>query len=1106
MPSPLLLRLALLAALFASSSVRADDNVDYAKQIKPVLHERCYACHGALKQEGGLRLDTAALAIQGGDSGAALVPGNAAESVLLQRVSARDESERMPPEGEPLTPAQIEALRRWIEQKAPAPADEQPEADPRRHWAFQSPVRPPVPVVRNEAWRRNPSDAFLAAEHERHGLTPQAPADRLGWLRRVTLDLTGLPPSRAEMEAFRADDSAEAYDRVVDRLLASPQYGERWGRHWMDIWRYSDWWGLGAEVRNSQKHIWHWRDWIIESLNADVGYDQMLREMLAADELYPDDLDRLRAGGFLARQYFKFNRTTWLDGVVEHTAKAMLGLTANCAKCHDHKYDPLSQQEYYQLRAFFEPYQIRTDFVPGQTTVEKDGIPRPFDCNLDQKTYLHVRGDESKPDEGRVIVPGVPSFLPQETLRIESIALPPVATRPGLRAFVVEAHRAAADKAIAAARTELESARRRLQESELAAANVPAKEEPPSAEPKTLIEDRFTADRPDLREPRSGVWKQESDRLVQTQTGATRAALRWKIAPPRDFEARLRYIPRGGETWKSVGIAFDVAGPEQEVLAYLSSYAGGPKAQVSYRAGGGPVYPAEGAQGRPIPLDEPHELVLRVRDTLINLTVDGQESVAYRLPIPRQDGPLELIAFDARAEFLSFELRTLPMGVPLREPAAKGSAKGKPTGPLPVDQAQLAVMIAEKALLATEAERASVDARAAADVARFPATGSVDAGPAIRAAVEAERRAAIARADEAVSRAELALVQAPTEEAGKAKREEAEKGLAKAKEALDAARKALETPGVAYAELAGAYKTLESNVETEESRSKPFPTTSSGRRAALARWMTDPRHPLTPRVAVNHIWSRHMGRPLVATVFDFGRKGAAPTHPELLDWLAVEFVESGWSMKHLHRLIVTSQAYRLSSSSVGAEAANRVADAENRYYWRGNPIRMEAQVVRDSLLSLAGELDLTRGGPSIPVKEESRRRSLYYVHSHNEHQTFLSIFDDANVLDCYRRAESIVPQQALALENSEVALAMAERIADRIAKEGCAEADDEFVREAFLVTLNIEPSDDERTLLRAALVQLTATSREQKRPMPERQARVSLVHALLNHNDFVTIR
>ena len=184
-------------------------------------------------------------------------------------------------------------------------------------------MRPPLPEVKNAAWVRNPIDAFIAAEHERAGLTPQPRPTSGLLLRRVYLDLIGLPPTRDELRRFLADESPDAYEKVVDRLLASPQYGERWGRHWMDIWRYSDWWGLGAEVRNSQKHIWHWRDWIIESLNADMGYDEMVRQMLAADELYPNDLDKLRATGFLARQYFKFNRTTWLDETVEHTSQGV---------------------------------------------------------------------------------------------------------------------------------------------------------------------------------------------------------------------------------------------------------------------------------------------------------------------------------------------------------------------------------------------------------------------------------------------------------------------------------------------------------------------------------------------------------------------------------------------------------------------------------------------------------------------------------------------------------------------------------------------------------------------------------------------------------------
>jgi hypothetical protein len=302
-------------------------------------------------------------------------------------------------------------------------------------------------------------------------------------------------------------------------------------------------------------------------------------------------------------------------------------------------------------------------------------------------------------------------------------------------------------------------------------------------------------------------------------------------------------------------------------------------------------------------------------------------------------------------------------------------------------------------------------------------------------------------------------------------------------------------------------KTLENNLETEASRLKPFPETSTGRRSALARWITDPRHPLPARVAVNHLWSRHFGRGLVSTVFDFGRKGTPPTHPELLDWLAVELVEANWSLKHIHRLIVTSNTYRLASSAAGASKATLSADPDNRCHWRANPIRMEAQLVRDGLLALAGELDPTLGGPSIPIKDEaSRRRSLYFVHSHNEHQTFLAMFDDAGVLECYRRPESIVPQQALALENSPLATEMAAKIARRIDAENPGASDRDFVRDGFLTVLSVAPSEAEQAAALDALTRLTEAAGRKGLPDPGARAKAHLIHALLNHNDFITIR
>ncbi len=305
-------------------------------------------------------------------------------------------------------------------------------------WRPFEPVRrPAVPVVKRTDWQRNPIDAFLAAEHERHGLEPRPEASKPILLRRVYLDLIGLPPTAAELHAFLDDPSPDAYEKVVDRLLASSHYGERWGRHWMDVWRYADWAGYGAEVRDSQPHIWHWRDWIIESLNADKRYDRMVQEMLAADELAPGDTDAVRATGFLVRNWYKFNRNVWLEHTVEHTGKAFLGVTLNCARCHDHFFDPFTQKEYFAFRALFEPHQVRTDRVPGVSDTKQDGIPRVYDAQATAATYLFTRGDERHADKSRVIPPAVPAALRGE-FDIKPVKLPKSEINPDRRAFVIE--------------------------------------------------------------------------------------------------------------------------------------------------------------------------------------------------------------------------------------------------------------------------------------------------------------------------------------------------------------------------------------------------------------------------------------------------------------------------------------------------------------------------------------------------------------------------------------------------------------------------------------------------------------------------------------------
>jgi mono/diheme cytochrome c family protein len=1137
----------LAALLCISEAIAADEPVDYLTQVKPILQQRCYACHGALKQEAGLRLDTAALAIKGGESGAAVVAGELADSsILLKRVAATNAEERMPPseEGEPLTAEQIELIRRWIAGGAKLPADEQPEADPARHWAFQPIVQPAVPADSSD-WCRTPIDAFLEHHQRKHGITPQPEAPRIIQLRRLHLDLIGIPPTAEEIAACEADPSPLWYEQTVKRLLDDPRHGERWARHWMDIWRYSDWWGLGDQLRNSQKHIWHWRDWIVESLNADTPYDEMIRLMLAADEMHPNDLGKLRATGYLARNYWLFNRPQWMEETVEHVSKGFLGLTMNCARCHDHKYDPIAQEDYYRLRAFFEPYHVRLDVVPQEPDLTRDGIPRIFDGLPDEPTYMYVRGDERNPDKSRVIQPGVPHVLSFADLAISPVKLPEEAREPERRPWVLEAYISNAQHRSEAAKAEVQNAQQKLQAAESKEAGLIKKDEKSKLtdrdKPRPLLTEKFETLDVARWKPLGGNWMHSPGKLEQKMDGPTRAALRLLEKPPRDFEASVRFTILGGSQWRSVGITFDAtqADPTQPASAtdseqnvYVSAVAGGSKVQAAWHRGGQWMYPGgEAVRAMPIELNRTYTLRVQVRGTLVNASLDDEPVIAWESPLPRNDGALQLITFDALCAFHEFTISPLDPKLPLRMPGSDplNSPQTLKMAQAATESARADLKIAEAALVVADAEFESTRKRADAQRAEWdPADASRPEKSA--AAIMAERRVQAEKNAHALAVAEKALLSAAGD-----KRAAAEKAVEDSRMAHDKSLAALQAeikPEEKFTRMTGAAWTptrfFNSGKDDPEVK---FSSTSTGRRTALANWLTDRRNPLTARVAVNHIWTRHMGQPLVPTVFDFGRKGTPPVNQELLDWLAAELIESGWSMKHLHRLIAESAVYRLSSSvrtqgiaegelgRHGDRETNAVAtasspdllispspslmsDPENRYWWRRVPIRLESQLVRDSLLSMAGTLDSTIGGPSIPSDQQatSTRRSLYFFHSNNERNLFLTTFDEALVKDCYRREQSIVPQQALALSNSQLALDSSKQIALRLSEGAADEAD--FVRKAFRVVTGINPTDAEVAASMAAM----KSWRELAEGNSPDTARTNLIWALINHNDFVTLR
>jgi hypothetical protein len=813
-------RASLLLLLSGLAPAAAEDL--FVSQVRPLLQEHCLGCHAGpaakvdLSSPAGLRRT--------------VVAGKPEDSPLLHAIAHTGRMKM--PLGKPQLPAAaVSRIAAWI--RAGAVIESTP------HWAFVRPVRPSVRASGNAV------DAFLQAAYREQGLTPAAPADARTLLRRVTIDLTGLPPTPDEMQAFLSDTAPDAYERAVDRLLASPRYGERWGRHWMDIWRYSDWYGYrrSNEVRNSQRHIWQWRDWIVESLNEDRPYSRMVTEMLAGDEVSPADPKVLRATGYLVRNYKRYDRDGWMQDVVDHTAMAFLGLTLKCARCHDHKYDPLTQQDYYQFRAFFEPYDVRLDRVPGEPNLDKAGLARAYDAKADAPTYLFTGGDVQSPDKSRALEPAIPAVLGKAPA-FQPVSIPLEARYPDIRGFV------RADL-IAASRAEVEKA----------------------------------------------------------------------------------------------------AGP-----------------------------------------------------------------------------------------------------------AAKRAA---------------------------EARLAALEARIAADVAKH--SHSAAAAELAKTALRKEREASVFTAEAEVEAAQQKLTDALRDGALD------EKKVSAAKAGLDKAVAALAKKPEAYSPVGEQY-----------------PEQSTGRRTALAHWIASDSNPLTARVAVNHIWARHFGRGLVESVHDFGQYGKAPSHPELLDYLATELVSNGWRMKPIHRLLVTSNAYRMASTG------NESKDPDNRYLWRMNPRRMEAEAVRDAVLHTAGQLDFTGGGPEVGEAREldSFRRSLYLRQSPDLRAEFLSQFDAANPNECYRRDESIVPQQALSLVNSRLTLEQARRLAAKLPP-------DRFIETAFETVLNRPPSPSERDdaatflLQQAKLLSDPAKLKpfETGLPMPLKpsaepvqRARENLVHVLFNLNEFVTIR
>lgn len=850
----------------------AQESPDPRKIIVTTINVKCLLCHGRRRQEGGLDLRTRESALTGGVSGPAIVPGDPDASLLIQRIAA----EEMPPEEHqarlsyrPVTSTELQQMRRWIGEGAPwedaEPVAVNPASDPlvsdedRRFWSFQPPRRPDPPSVSDSSRVRQPLDAFLLAKLEEAGINFAPEADRQTLMRRAFFDVIGLPPSPEEVESFMADDGPGSYERLVDRLLESPRYGEHWGRRWLDAAGYADSEGQ-VDFDAVRPHAWRYRDWVIRALNADKPYDRFLVEQIAGDELFnyrdasrpldPESSDRLVATGFMrmgpdgtysVSQGFVAERLTVVADQLQILTSAVMGLTVGCARCHDHKYDPIPQRDYYRLsavlRSAYDPYDWLS---PNEADIGPDA-----DWN----------------EANSRLLPGAPAKDVEEAAQFNA----PIED---------EAARLAADLEALAA-----PVRKKLLD-----------EKVPSVANEVLVEVRGLL----------------SKSLTEDLAAAEEAGAATTDVSEASFaEAVLLF-----DTFVKVKLRLQTE----------------PMVRALFDMGGNP--------------------------TPVHILYRGDH---------RNPGP----------------------------PVAPG----------------------------------------------VPSVLSVGLEP--------------------------------------------------------------------YAVERLAW--------------------SSGRRLALARWLVQPDHPLTARVLVNRVWQHYFGRGIVASESNFGLTGTPPTHPELLDWLAVEFVERGWSMKALHRLILTSAAYRQSAM---VDEARLAKDLDNALLSRFPLRRLDADAIRDAVLKVSRRLDPNPFGPpdeievepdgEVVVKDspEGQRRSIYVQQRRSRPVTMLEAFDAPQLKpNCLRRTRSTVASQALQMMNSEVLRTnsryMAGRVIDEAGEDPAAQ-----VRRAYVTALGRLPSGEELADAESTLAELTKAWRrrlEEQVPMEPKATKArwlalaTVCHTLLNSAEFLYI-
>ncbi len=991
-----------LLALASRAPVRAVGPplpaVDFDRQVRPILSENCFHCHGpdARVRKARLRLDTKeGLGGEAKTGGRILLPGKSDDSELIARVSSSDASQVMPPprSGKRLSKEQVALLRRWVDEGAPW-------SD---HWAFGPPRRPPFPRVTDPAWARNPIDRFVLARLEREGLSPSPEADREALIRRITFDLTGLPPTPQEVDAFLADERPDAYERVVDRLLATPRYGERMALDWLDVARYADSFGYQAD---GDSHVWPWRDWVIRAFNANLPFDRFVTWQLAGDLLPRPTRDQRLAtafsrlhrmtneGGSIPEEF----RNEYVSDRVHTFGTAFLGLTLECARCHDHKYDPISQKDYYALGAFFNSIDEWGTYdnsnyrptptlplpTPAQEKALADGARKVAEEEARLREVEQSRGaafrewlarTDLKPD-----VPGLVGHYPLDRLeannQLANLADP---KKPGSTS--------AANALVAG---KLGQALRFTGDD---AANFPGVAASlDRTHPFTIA---FW-----LKTP--GVMKQGVvfHRQSGTDTGFHGTELSFDDG--RLFFAMVRFWPGN-----AMAVRTRTALPVKEWAHVVVSY------DASGRAAGLRVH----VNGRPAPTEV-------VRDNLSKDLQSGTPGMTY---FSGGSGP-------------SFGERFRSVGLK--------------------DGLLDDVRVYTRALSDVEVAHLH-DGKALADALTRKSSAALLGY--YLSAVDAE----VAKAREVLRQGRQALFAAQTAVFEVVTMEEMSK------------------PRAAHVLARGEYDAPKDRPVGRDTPGvlPPFPKAAPRDRLGLARWLTDPANPLTGRVAVNRLWQLFFGRGLVATTENLGQQGALPAHPELLDGLARDFVDSGWDVKALARTIVLSAAYRQRSATT---PQFRERDPENLFYARGPSRRLSAEMLRDAALASGGLLVGTVGGPPVkpyqppglwkgqnaflpeyvPDKGEGLyRRSVYTFWRRTSPPPNMLAFDAPSREVCVvRRQSTSTPMQPLVLLNDPQWVEAARALAERMLREG-GKTRDEKLAFAFRLAATRKPTGREVQLL-----------------------------------------